>query len=121
MGSESVLVPSKFLLIIIEIIAAIVIIQTKEQNILNGISDNLTKDSQEYKNGNKSVTAAAVLTLILLFCELIIIFLRIYIIQQQIQYNIVSVSYTHLTLPTICSVLISVVCVSLKKKRSIIK
>eukprot|EP00825_Cyclidium_porcatum_P047578 TRINITY_DN7766_c0_g1_i1.p1 TRINITY_DN7766_c0_g1~~TRINITY_DN7766_c0_g1_i1.p1 ORF type:complete len:169 (-),score=28.00 TRINITY_DN7766_c0_g1_i1:38-544(-) len=33
--------------------------------------------------------------------------------------TIVSVSYTHLTLPTICSVQISVVAVSLKKKKKI--
>eukprot|EP00825_Cyclidium_porcatum_P018457 TRINITY_DN21047_c0_g1_i2.p1 TRINITY_DN21047_c0_g1~~TRINITY_DN21047_c0_g1_i2.p1 ORF type:complete len:167 (+),score=13.71 TRINITY_DN21047_c0_g1_i2:88-588(+) len=32
-------------------------------------------------------------------------------------YGVISVSYTHLTLPTICSVQISVVAVSLKKKK----
>eukprot|EP00825_Cyclidium_porcatum_P032273 TRINITY_DN3451_c0_g1_i2.p2 TRINITY_DN3451_c0_g1~~TRINITY_DN3451_c0_g1_i2.p2 ORF type:complete len:100 (-),score=31.55 TRINITY_DN3451_c0_g1_i2:42-341(-) len=35
-------------------------------------------------------------------------------------YEIEPVSYTHLTLPTICSVQISVVAVSLKKKKHII-
>eukprot|EP00825_Cyclidium_porcatum_P051754 TRINITY_DN9615_c0_g1_i1.p1 TRINITY_DN9615_c0_g1~~TRINITY_DN9615_c0_g1_i1.p1 ORF type:complete len:134 (-),score=42.67 TRINITY_DN9615_c0_g1_i1:53-454(-) len=39
-------------------------------------------------------------------------------IQEDCIPKIIAVSYTHLTLPTICSVQISVVAVSLKKKRN---
>eukprot|EP01017_Pseudomicrothorax_dubius_P017436 TRINITY_DN1966_c0_g1_i6.p1 TRINITY_DN1966_c0_g1~~TRINITY_DN1966_c0_g1_i6.p1 ORF type:complete len:113 (+),score=8.40 TRINITY_DN1966_c0_g1_i6:51-389(+) len=109
-NASSVLFPAKFLLIILQILALIMLFYTKTDNIKSGISLNASTDSQEFKDANVSITVCLILSLVTLSIELLFVFWSVtlfYDLGNMIQcfwHGIGAVSYTHLTLPTIYSV-----------------
>jgi hypothetical protein len=74
MTSASILIPSKFIIIITHFLVCLVIFQTKEENVYASLPDNIDPNSDRYKAVDSSIQTAIVLTLIFVILEIFILF-----------------------------------------------
>ena len=78
MGAESVssvIVPSKFVLAMCQLLLVVVILQTREDFIYAGIEETYTTSSDEYKSADAELLAATVIFIFFLCVEFLLLML----------------------------------------------
>eukprot|EP01016_Furgasonia_blochmanni_P049763 TRINITY_DN7593_c0_g1_i4.p2 TRINITY_DN7593_c0_g1~~TRINITY_DN7593_c0_g1_i4.p2 ORF type:complete len:145 (+),score=18.21 TRINITY_DN7593_c0_g1_i4:194-628(+) len=83
-AASNVLVPAKFIILICHLLAAVVIIRTRPDNIFAGLSVNAIYGSDEYQSADASIMGAVALSILLLMIEIFIQFIGFTIFYDKI-------------------------------------